>query len=221
MDSENRFERGLEDRVARLEAAQAKPYGPDKSSKSIFSLRTTGGTYGGAYPAGVLHSGQTPGIAPFAVNYLLCLPFYMPDVPNIVVKIGIKVTTLCAGKHFRLGIYKDRGEPRLYPYKLIIDAGVVATDTTGVKSITIRRGLPRGLYWVALLGDDTATVRIATFSTGDASWAVLGHNEAGDTPYVGVGVNYTYGALPDPFPTGGAEYSGAAGFPYIFLTFGT
>jgi hypothetical protein len=210
----------LEERIARLEAAQAKPYGPDKSSKSLFSLRTTGGTYGGAYPAGVLHSGITPISAAFTSGYLLCLPFYMPDVPNIVVKIGINVTVPYAGKSFRLGIYKDKGEPRLFPHKLVVDAGEVSAATTGVKSITIRRGLPRGLYWVALLGNDATTVRIATFATGDSSWAVLGHNETGDACYVGVGVYQAYGALPDPFPTGGAEYAGTTGFPYIFLTFG-
>jgi hypothetical protein len=215
----HRSESDLEERISRLEASQAKPYGPDKSSKSIFSLRSIGGFYGGAYPAGILHSGEIASVsATFTLNSLLCLPFYMPDVPNIVTKIGLNVTFAVADKGYRLGIYEDKGEAKLYPHKLIVDAGVVSAATTGVKSITIKRGLKRGLYWLAIIGN-SSSVQIAAFPLGGSSWAVLGHSEDGTIPYVGIVVNQAYGALPDPYPTGGIEY--ALGIPYIFLTFGT
>lgn len=214
----------LTTRVEQLEEAMAVlrgdsklrelPYGTLKDAKSHFALRSIGGTLGGAYPAGLLHQRLSLSFGSFPANYLYAVPFYLPGAPNNVVKIGIHVTGASAGTNFRLGIYADKGEKMLYPHKLLLDAGAVSAATTGTKSVEVRQGLPRGLVWVALLASHAApTIRRIV----DYMWAVLGYSEAGTAGYCHYRVAQAYGALPDPYPAGATELSGA--MPYIFLKF--
>ena len=139
-------------------------------------------------------------------NYLFLIPFFTP-VSISIDRIAINVTVAgAAGKKARLGIYEDDG--KVYPRKLLLDAGEVFVDTTGLKEITINETLRGGkLYWLAIVTDGAPTLRIASYasclsiffgldSTLGTSWSLLYWK------------SFTYAVLPDPFPSGAsAVYS--------------
>lgn len=225
MTSEHFKPADLEARVTELEEAlglhredstlRNLPFGTLKQAGSMLSLRSVGGTYGGAYPAGVLNMDIATTSQAFPANYLYAIPFYMPGVPNVITKMGIRVVTAIGGSAAHLAIYEDKKERRLYPGKKIL-SGNVSTATTGTKSITIREGLPRGLVWVVLLG--SAGVTLSAFAANKGIWALLGFNEGGSARYTQIKKAYTYGALPNPFPLEAVEVEGV--IPYVFLKFG-
>ncbi len=116
-------------------------------------------------------------------------------------RICVDVTVAAAaGKKARVGIYNDG--TNLYPGSLILDAGEVAVDSTGLKAININQKLVAGLYWVACVSDGTPTVNSATWNPN--KW-ILGGTEA--TGYLAARawfVAFTYAALPNPFTAGGS-----------------
>jgi len=215
----------LEARIRKLEEDMATlkgdsslanlPYGTLKEAASLLSLRSIGGT-GGCYPAGVLNLNLEPTAVSPGQNLLHAVPFYLPGVPNTVTKLGVKITTGAAG-NLRLGIYDNKGEDRLYPGKLILDAGSVDTSSTGVKTVTIRQDLPRGLKWAAVLY--SGGIAMSGFTSAAATWALLGYSEDPSNRYTAIRVAYSYAALPNPYPAGGTEYCHL--MPYVFLKFGT
>lgn len=211
--------RQLEEGLASLRATAALerlPLGGLRDTKSHLGLRSIGGDYGGAYPAGMLQTTVAPSTDNLTADYLFAIPFYLPGTPNTVTKIGIRVTT-GAESDIRLGLYADKGEARLFPGKLLLDAGEVDVSATGVKSLTVNFGLPRGLIWVAILGD-APEAHIAAFAAGAPAWALLGYSEDGTARYTKFAVSQAYSALPDPFPATADENSGRV--PYVFLKFG-
>lgn len=218
--------RDLETRVRLLEEEMAllkgdprfaeSPYGAPKEAKSVLSLRSVGGANGGAYPAGLFHLDLYPSVSAASVaNVLMAIPFYLPDVPNLVTKMGIRVATGATG-NIRLGIYGDKGEAMLYPGRLLLDAGAVSTATAGVKSLTVRQNLPRGLVWVALLAS-SSTPEIRYFTTSTQTWALLGFSESGAYRYTHYRVSQAFGSLPNPFPAGATE---DGMLPFVWLKFG-
>lgn len=73
-------------------------------------------------------------------------PMYF-DRPCTIDRIGIEVTTGSAATTVRLGIYSpdpDSGLPR----RLLLDAGTVASTSTGFKEIVVDLNVPAGLLWV-------------------------------------------------------------------------
>lgn len=203
--------RQLEEKIASLRGDSSLrnlPYGTLKEARSIFTVRTSGGVY----PVGLLCQNVALGTVAPGASSLKAIPFWLPGVPNLITKIGLNVTIASAG-NIRLGIYTDKGEPTLYPYKLLIDAGVVNVGATGVKSITVKQSLPRGLYWLAMIGDSTPT--LAAFAS--YGWTPLGYSEAGVANTYLVKVE-AYGALPNLFPAGAT--AATAALPYVFLVFG-
>lgn len=224
MTSEHFEGEDLETRMQQVEDALALlrgdsrlanlPYGTLKQAASTLSVRSVGGS-GGAYPAGVVNIGTPLTAKVYSANYLYAVPFYLPGVPNVVTKIGIKVTTLGAG-NARLGIYDDKGEAKLYPGNLLLDAGGIGTGSTGVKGITVRHGLPRGLKWAVVVLSGTPVLAAIAGTAG--IWCPLGRDEGGTNMYTTLRVAFSYAALPDLFPTGGRERPEE--MPYIFLKFG-
>lgn len=81
-------------------------------------------------------------------------------------RIGIEVTvagTASVSVH-RLGIWADNGG---VPGTLLVDAGTVATDSTGLKEVTISQALAaHTLYWLGVVQQGapaaTATLRVVT-----------------------------------------------------------
>lgn len=63
-------------------------------------------------------------------------------------RIGIEVTVIGqTGSVVRLGIFSDTGLG--LPGSVLLDAGVVAADTIGVKELTISQPLGPGIYWLS------------------------------------------------------------------------
>ena len=137
-------------------------------------------------------------------NYLKAVPFPVPR-PITLDQIAIYVTTAGgAGAEMRLGIYNDG--VNLYPAGLLLDAGVIDATTTGIKAIIINQALAKGMYWLACVCNDaTVKIPITCYHTSPLGYSDPRYN-AGN-----LAVNYNYGALPNPFPSG----AGDGGYLYL------
>lgn len=126
-------------------------------------------------------------------------------------RIAIDVTIAGAGgTKARLGIYNVG--TNLYPGSLLLDAGTVAVDATGVKSITINQSLTKGLYFTALVSDG-----IPTIAGLWARWSPLGvysvaFNGGQQVQWLKA---QAYGALPDPFTAAGGMSTLTAAGIYV------
>ena len=106
-------------------------------------------------------------------------------------------TAAAAGKKARLGIYANG--TNLHPGALVLDAGEVAVDATGTKAITIEESLSKGIYWIVIISDGTPSIRKNLYSIN-----LLGGDATNPTRFKSlVYKDDAYGALPDPFPSGG------------------
>ena len=128
-----------------------------------------------------------------AADRLYAVPFVAARAMTVD-RITMAVTVGAAGKKARLGIYNSGADGK--PLSLLLDAGELAVDGSGVKAITINQSLTKGLYWLACVSDGTPTVRghyaFATPYGIHVDWSGL---------ISGVFVAHTYGTLPDPFGT--------------------
>jgi hypothetical protein len=131
-------------------------------------------------------------------NLLYAVPFISP-IPRTATRIACSVVTAATGS-IRLGIYQDDGS--IYPGSLILDAGIVASDTAGFREIT-GLGVPiaaNTLYWLVLVAN--ATPAIAASSVG-TSWSLLGFSTALNTAASAhFTVSFTFAPLPATFPAG-------------------
>lgn len=118
---------------------------------------------------------------------------YVPTTDTYT-RIGCNVTAGgTGGTAARLGIYTvgTNGNPDT----LVLDAGTVAVDSTGVKEIVISQSLTKGLYYAAWISDGTPTV-----TTLNTVGGLIGI----DTTAGGFRALYrdvAYGALPSSFGT--------------------
>ena len=137
-------------------------------------------------------------------NRLYAIPFLVSGT-HTYTKIGIYVGTLSAG-NVRLGIYNNL-DGDVYPGALLLDAGVVDVGSTGLKEVVISLQLQPGLYWLALGGSSTPTLRAIAVA---GAMPILGLDNAfNTTPGIGWYVAFTYAALPNPFTGGGTVQTAA------------
>lgn len=116
-------------------------------------------------------------------------------------RIAVNVSTAgAAGKKARLGIYAN-GENN-YPGALVLDAGTVDVDSTGIKSIIVDQVLSKGIYWFVVLSDDTPNVRKGGYAVSPIG---IYEGDFSNYWYSAWYKSQAYGALPDPFPSGGAR----------------
>ncbi|MEE8194445.1 MAG: hypothetical protein V3T73_02960 [Dehalococcoidales bacterium] len=119
-------------------------------------------------------------------------------------RIAIEVTGAGAGgTKARLGIY-NLGDD-LYPGTLLLDAGEVAVDSTGIKAVTVSQALTKGIYFMAMVADGTPTVY------ADNNWpdfgGILGYDPNNfSAQNRGWKVAHSYAVLPDPFTAGGTSH---------------
>lgn len=172
---------------------------PQKGDFSFFRIRKAGRYFGSFLTGGVV---TTQSLA--SANSLRAFPFFVPKTMKFD-RIAIRVSTAATGAvpRVRLGVYEDKGDGSVYPGALILDAGEVAVNTIGLKEIVIDLTLKGGkLYWLALIGQDTASLVVAAIPAADALATFLGlDNSLSGTPYLGYAVVQSYGALPVDFPT--------------------
>jgi len=100
-----------------------------------------------------------------------------------------------AGAKVRLGVYSDEN---FYPKELLLDAGEVSAESTGRKNISINITLDKGRYWLAAISND------GTIDWCHTSYSLSAFIRDSIYQFGHVYVDIPYGALPDPFPTGGA-----------------
>ena len=209
--------RQLEEKIALLQSdprLSNLPFGTLKEAPSSLTQRTIGPDAGGSYAAGVLNLDVATSTDTFNA-YLYAAPFFVPDSATMTT-IGISVTINYAGGLAQVALYKDKGEKRLYPHKLVT-SGAVDCSTTGVKTVAAKKVLARGLYWAAVQTNSSG-ITIRSFDKASGTWASLGHDQAGSQKYTLIRASRAYAAAPDPYPAGASEYS-AKDVPFIFLEF--
>ncbi len=112
-----------------------------------------------------------------------------------------------SGKLARLGIYGVG--TNLAPGALLLDAGTVAIDSTGVKAITISRAFTSGLYFTALVCNEAFQMRCVVISAIPRIYYGLKETDFSYC-YVTSYAASAYGALPNPFPAITIDASNAA-----------
>jgi len=132
--------------------------------------------------------------ADIGANLLFAEPFLVCQKLELD-RVGVNIAGPGgAGAKLRLGIYSS--DENLYPSELKLDAGEVDATTTGWKTLGISLVLKPGIYYVALVSND---------STVDLYWGwvcqmvSLGISQ-------GWRVSQTYGALPATFPAGAITF---------------
>lgn len=113
----------------------------------------------------------------------------------------------------RMGIYA--ADLDWQPGALILDAGAVAVDSTGVKSIALAQALSPGQYLLCVLSNGAPTLRTWLGShQGLGIYPAWGPNSI----LVGFSAAQTYGALPNPGPAWGVGLENSATpFEYMVL----
>jgi hypothetical protein len=173
---------------------------PQKGDFSFLRIKKTGRYFGSFLTGGTVTTQVLT-----SANSLRAFPFFVPKTMKFD-RIAIRVSTAATGSvpRVRMGIYEDKGDESVYPGALILDAGEVAVNTLGLKELVVDLTLKGGkLYWLSLLGQDTATLAVAAIPAADALATFLGlDNGLTGTPFLGYAVTQAYGVLPLNFPTG-------------------
>ncbi len=153
------------------------------------------------YISQVLTGSQSANLAQPAANTLIGQPFFVP-VTATYTGIAIHVTTAAALTEARLGIYNDNTG---VPGSLVLDAGTVATTSTGAKEITISQSLSGpAWYWVACVTNSGTPLYSGCTPASNLSWLGVTTTTGTNNVYAAWTVAFTYAALPDPFTGGGA-----------------
>jgi hypothetical protein len=182
-----------------LTKQSATDYDSDWKSQPAIGITATNVTIdkfiaGRFYYPGIVTSGTSAG----AANFKRASPFYIP-VSTSFDRIAVNVTTAgTASALVRLGIYNVVDG---LPTTLVIDAGTVAADTTGVKEITIALTLAPGWYAMTYNRNEAAiAVRrsVSNINVGETNLATVAPND-------GWQVSETFGAFPSSF--GSAVYA--------------
>ncbi len=161
----------------------------------LFSFRRTGNYITMSLTGGAQ---TTQGIA--SANSLRAFPFYVSKTTKFD-RIAIRVTTAATGTvpKLRLGIYKDN--VNIYPGALLLDAGEISVNTTGVKELVVDITLKEGLYWLVLVGQDTTSLAVAAIPNTDHYPILQYESDLSGTPLHAWAHVQTYGSLPSIYPT--------------------
>jgi hypothetical protein len=197
--------------------------------RSLTGLAGTGddlmmGTH--VYGGGGLNVVYTPGVigatalttgAPSLGN-IRAIPFVAPRRPGVTLaNIYINVTTGLAG-NLRLGLYRRTSESNIYPGSLIYGSGDIDTSAAAVKTSAANKQLnPGEVYWLATNNSNGCTVRCAALA-GIETMCGIGPTMPTTPNLPLLAVASAYGALPDPFPAGGA-FATAVPFPVLGCSF--
>ncbi len=104
---------------------------------------------------------STTTVVPTA-SELRLLPLYVP-VPRSIDRVGCNVSTAgTAGHVARLGVYNADPTSGL-PTTVLVDAGTVAVDTTGMKEVVVSATL-HGLHWLCLTAQSGTFTALANAS---------------------------------------------------------
>ena len=145
----------------------------------------------------------------FAADTIFAWPFTLPRKVTLD-RIGAKPQLVGAGGLFRIGIYRDSGA---YPAALVLDAGEMTTDAATYKETTINTTLNPNILWGAFIKNTLASNFMSNIGTWHGPIVGAAAADPSTAYFIGYSKAQTYGALPDPFPSGAAGY--AIGSPYL------
>ena len=155
---------------------------------------------------------------------LYAIPFWASrggtadQITAIVTNAGI------GGDTCRFGIYNNTSASVLYPSTIVVDSGVVATNSTGAKAVGISQALTAGnLYWLVLTYNQ-AGAQFGGFAVGGGAYSAfpaLGWTAANPpVAQYGWSIAQAYGALPATFPGNvGTATPMTDNLPALFLRF--
>lgn len=109
------------------------------------------------------------------------------------------------GSVIRMGIYENAN---FAPSNLVLDAGTVSGETTGIKTITISQTLSAGWHWLVAVNQGGASTRASLRYSTDLAVPIL---SGGTSPVFNTGGGYASvagsmtGALADPFVVTGRQ----------------
>jgi len=128
-------------------------------------------------------------------NVLTAIPFISPVTCRIGT-VNVNVATAATGS-LRVGLYRDSGS--ISPGGLVYDFGAVDTGSTGEKNISPTNAFlyRDNLYWISFLPNAAPAITGHVDAYGD----ILGSSAVAGQPYFAITTGYTYGALPNPFPS--------------------
>jgi hypothetical protein len=136
---------------------------------------------------------HTTGTLVTTAGNMTAIPMWLPTSMTAV-SIECQVSTAgAAGSLVRLGIYSPGTGDN--PATLVLDAGTVAADTTGVKAITISQPLSGGLCWLAAVAQG-GTPTMISVGSGSMPPVVPASFGGGTNCYY---VSGATGALPSTF----------------------
>lgn len=137
---------------------------------------------------------------------------FLVNKPITLDRIAISMVTAgSASSTASIGIY-NHDYATNQPSDLLLDAGSVSIDTTGVKSIVINQELEQGAYWLSINHNSTTNPSFRTFPLA-ATPSILGVNAALNDVRAFILKSTTYTvAMPDPFPTlSNSDFFGSTG----------
>jgi hypothetical protein len=158
------------------------------------------------YMAGLVSSGglsdDTSGL--FDANRLYAVPFYTGKGGKIDGAAFRVVSGHAATRVARIGLYSNTSDSELYPFQLVQDFGEQDCSTASVKSTAATCVLPEDSIMWAVYVKNHGSVAIRTIIRDDL-YPCYGIDSAfGTNPGHGITVAFTYAALPQNFPGGGA-----------------
>jgi hypothetical protein len=157
-----------------------------------------------AQPGAYSFLGTKATTSTFANGAMRLSPIWVPE-PVTLDRIGCEITAASTdvGATARLVIYTDTGQIR--PDVVLLNAGTVAADSTGVKEITISQALSPGTYWLGAViqGAPTST---PTLRAADERVVPAYIFPAGPSGTLAAQADNTVtGALPSPWTSSGSS----------------
>lgn len=151
---------------------------------------------------------------------LRALPFWAPRRGGTIGRLAIENTASAGANNFRIGLYRNVADRRsLYPGALLADSGNF-TGAAALQTYACSVALePNVLYWLVCNTSATVTLRaLDPSAVGDILGLTAGATGANPSNLY-ISVASAYGALPDPFPAGGAYVSGNVNVPVLRYQF--
>lgn len=143
---------------------------------------------------------------------LYAIPFRVKERTTFT-RIGIEITAF-AGTNAKLGIYNAASG---IPTTLVVDGGNVSTGSNALVEATISQTLMPGLYFLAVVADNTPTVWAALAQNpimqSDVGYLTADAQASGGT--FGIRGSHAFAALPANFPA--VSYSDVNNFPWLWL----
>lgn len=145
------------------------------------------------------------------LNRLYAFPVVL-DRNATVLSLAAMVTASAAASNLRMGLYQDDGNG--WPGALVVDPGVIASTTTGIKNKAVNHALVAGTrYWLVMVAQGGTPTVTGHTPINNIPWSAFNI-----IPY-GLFKDGVSGALPTPFGTPTNASSTTNSVPRIALKF--